>query len=112
MLNHVPDHVLDHMIIDLVTTALHIFSNFVIVLESHNALIAKIVYNMKYVKNSSIAKCKTCLVAGSFPQANKVDYNKIFILIICYNAFYIFFAIIVKKNYEIYQINIIITFLT
>ena len=75
-----------------------IFSQPIALSDDHNAIKAKIVWDIKYVEDGSIARYKACLVARGFTQVHEIDYKETFAPIICYNALRILFAIAVKKN--------------
>lgn len=72
---------------------------------------AKIVCNIKYIVDSNITRYKSRLVAYGFIKVNGVNYEEIFILSICYNILYIFFAIIAKNNWKVHDIDIVTAFL-
>lgn len=66
---------------------------------------------MKYIIDNSIARYKACLVAYDFTQVYEIDYKETFTSTICNDALCIFFAIIAKNNWKIYQIDIVMVFL-
>lgn len=72
---------------------------------------AKVVWDIKYAKQSSSARYKAYFVARGFTQVYRVDYEKKFVTIIYYDALYIFLAITTKNNQKIYQVDIVTTFL-
>ncbi len=50
-------------------------------------------------------------MARSFTQVHEIDYKETFALIICYDALRILFAIAVKKNWRVHQLDIVTAFL-
>ena len=60
---------------------------------------------------TGIVRYKACLIARSFTQVYRIDFEETFTPTICYNALCIFLAIVVKNNWKVYQVNIIIAFL-
>ncbi len=74
------------------------FSKPVTVPESHNAITANIVWDVKYAEDGSIARYKARLVARGFTQVHGVDYEETFAPTIRYNALRIFLAIAAKNN--------------
>lgn len=88
-----------------------IFSKAVTVPKDYNAITAKVVWDIKYAENGSITRYKACLVARGFTHVYGVYYEEIFASTICYNILRIFLAIATKKNWKVYQVNIVIAFL-
>lgn len=74
------------------------FNKPIIVPKRHNAIIAQVVWDMKYVEYGNIARYKACLLAHGFNQIYDVDYEETFALTICYDAFHIFLAIATKNH--------------
>lgn len=58
----------------------------------------KVVYDVKYIENSSIIRYKTRLVVQGFIQVYTIDYKKTFALSTCYNTFWIFLVIAAKNK--------------
>lgn len=79
-----------------------IFNKPVIVSNRYNVIMAKVVWDIKYVEDGSITRYKARFVGRDFTQVYKVDYEEKFTLIICYNAFCIFLAIATKNNWKVY----------
>ena len=71
----------------------------------------KIVLDIKYTKDGSIARYKACFVVCSFTQIYRVYYKETFASTISYSALWIFFAITAKNNWKVHQVNIITAFL-
>lgn len=88
-----------------------IFSKPVIVPEGYNTITTKIVKNVKYFEDVNIARYKPYLVVCDFTQIYGVNYKEIFAITIYYNTLCIFFAIFIKNNWKIYQVNIVTIFL-
>lgn len=53
-----------------------IFSKPVIILKRHNIIMSKVDWNIKYAKNSSIARHKACLVARSLFRSMELTMRK------------------------------------
>ena len=87
------------------------FSKPITVSENNNATTAKVVWDVKYVEDGSIARYKARLVARDFTQVHGVDYEETFAPTICYDALCIFFAITAKNNWKVHQVDIVTTFL-
>lgn len=72
------------------------FSKPVTVLEGHNAITAKFVWDVKYAEDGSIARYKARLVARGFTQVHGVDYEETFAPTIRYDALRIFLLLLLR----------------
>lgn len=75
-----------------------IFSKLILLPDGNNAITAIVFWDIKYNKNSDIARKKTWLVACSYIQIYEIEYEKTFTPSIFYDIFSIFFVIIAKNN--------------
>lgn len=87
------------------------FSKPVAVPKGHNTITAKVVWDIKYAEDGSIARYKARLVAHGFTQVYGVDYEETFAPTIRYDALRIFLAIAAKNNWKIHQVDIVTAFL-
>ena len=87
------------------------FSKPVIVPKGHNAITAKVVWDIKYAEDGSIARYKARLVARGFTQVYGVDFEETFAPTIRYDALRIFLAIAGKNNWKVHQVDIVTAFL-
>ncbi len=88
------------------------FSKPIGILDGHNAITAKVVWDIKYAEGGSIARYKTCLVARGFNQVQGIDYEETFASTICDDALRIFSAIAANNNWRVHQLDIVTAFLT
>lgn len=79
--------------------------------ERNNAITAKVFWDIKYAEDGSIVRYKVQLITRGFTQVYGIDYEETFTPTICYENLCIFFAIIAKNNWKVYQVNIVTTFL-
>lgn len=87
------------------------FSKPITLPEEHNAITAKVFWDIKYAKDGSIARYKARLVARGFTHVYGVDYEEAFASTIRYDALCIFLAIAAKNNWKVHQVDIIKVFL-
>ena len=87
------------------------FSKPIAIPDGHNSITAKVVLNIKYAEDGSIAGYKACLLARGFTQVHGIDYEETFAPTIRYDALRIFLAIATKNNWRVHQLDIVTAFL-
>ena len=94
------------LILDLGT-----FSKPIAIPDGHNSITAKIVWDIKYAEDDSIAGYKAHLVPRGFTQVHKIDYKETLAPTLCYDSLWIFVAIACRNNWKVYQLDIVTAFL-
>ena len=71
----------------------------------------KVVWDIKYAEDGSIARYKARLVARGFAQVQGIDYRETFALTIRYDALRIFFAMPLRITREYISLILLLHFL-
>ena len=87
------------------------FSKPIKIPDGQNTITAKVVWDVKYAEDGSVARYKARLVARGFTQVYGVDYEETFAPTIRYDALRIFLAIAAKNNWKVHQLDIVTAFL-
>lgn len=87
------------------------FSEPITIPDGQNTITAKVVWDVKYAEDGSVARYKARPLARGFTQVYGVDYEETFAPTIRYDALRIFPAIAAKNNWKVHQLDIVTAFL-
>ena len=71
----------------------------------------KVILNHWMFNIKSDGHYRSQLVAKEFSQIKKIDFDKLFSLVVCYETAYLFLAVATLENWDIHSVNIKTTYL-